>query len=129
MNCSYCGNTVTETTGETIYPQRDDLKHLKFLHCVQCDAYCRIIKGKPYGTMADAELRSARSATHRVFDILWKSRNISRTRAYFWLAEAMELPIQDCHIRLFTLEQCLKATELAREKLKARGLSHLRMLQ
>lgn len=62
----------------------------------------------PLGTMADAELRSWRSAAHRAFDPLWKARAMSRFEAYPILAEHLGLRVSDTHIAMFDVARCME---------------------
>lgn len=113
MDCPYCGEEAQVVTGVTVYPYRRDLRHLSFYHCEPCDAYCRRESdGRPFGTMANAELRAARIATHKKFDALWKSGQVTRSEAYRWLAKQMGKEPVDTHIRLFSLGDCVAAREL-----------------
>ena len=86
--------------------------------------------GTPSATPVNAETRRARNLTHQAFDPLWLEainlpcyltagmrhravkeahRAISRRarcRAYAWLAEQMNMLIDECHIGLFDIETC-----------------------
>ncbi|WP_241647479.1 zinc-finger-containing protein [Rosenbergiella metrosideri] len=59
---------------------------------------CRVYIGMhpftaiPLGTMADHKLRDARKNCKPVFNQLWQSGDLTRTRAYHWLAEKMGHP-------------------------------------
>jgi len=63
--------------------------------------------GRPLGTPADAATKKLRIEAHAVFDRLWKGGSMSRSAAYRWLREAMELSEAEAHIGRFTSEQCL----------------------
>ena len=65
------------------------------------------------------ELRNARHEAHQVFDRLWKERHMSRRRAYSWLAEAADIPPEECHFRMFDVGMCEAVTVLVQRKLKA----------
>jgi hypothetical protein len=65
----------------------------------------------------DAKL--ARVDAHAAFDWLWKCGGMSRTAAYQRLAKHMRLKEKDCHIRYFTVEQCLQVQRFA-ERIRAR---------
>jgi ssDNA-binding Zn-finger/Zn-ribbon topoisomerase 1 len=58
-------------------------------------------------------MRTARNRAHEAFDRLWKSRVMSRNGAYRWLAEAMGLHKQDCHIQHMTEKGCEMVVELS----------------
>jgi hypothetical protein len=57
--------------------------------------------------------RQARVMAHRVFDKLW-SNPYQRRKAYAWLAEKMGLTPRQCHIALFTYEQCHEVVRLVK---------------
>lgn len=114
-----------------IYPRRVDLATLKFWSCAPCRAYvgCHkagahmFINGKkvvsdgttPLGRLADADLRTAKQKAHAAFDPLWthdENRSKARKREYKWLANALGINPDDCHIGEFDLDQCFKV-ELA----------------
>lgn len=61
---------------------------------------------QPLGRLANAELRKAKIAAHAAFDSLWKTTALTRSDAYTWLAEQLELAPKDCHIGMFDVEQC-----------------------
>lgn len=70
----------------------------------------------PLGRLANAELRSAKSAAHAMFDPLWKSRKMHRGQAYAWLAKQMGLRQEDCHIGMFDVDQCKKVFQVMRKE-------------
>lgn len=64
-------------------------------------------RGAPLGTMARATRREARTFAHADFDPLWKGGHFpSRNAAYAWLAEALGIPVERCHIAEFDEAQC-----------------------
>lgn len=64
--------------------------------------------GQPMGIPSDKETRMARHELHGVFDVLWNSdcAVMERNEAYEWLANAMEIDVNECHISRFTKHQC-----------------------
>lgn len=116
--CPYCNAAAELVGGAVIYPHRPDLHYLKFWLCAPCQAYvgCHDSgKGRtPLGTLANAELRAARSRAHAVFDPIWRSRKRTREGAYAWLAHRMGIEKKDAHIGMFGLEQCHMVIELAK---------------
>lgn len=120
--CPYCKNTASLVGGQVIYPRRPDLASKKFWQCAPCDAYvgCHAdgawlytAEGKvvsdgtlPLGRLADAELRAAKQRAHAAFDPLWKEEGIPRKAAYAWLAKKMGVPVEQCHIGEFDVQQC-----------------------
>lgn len=115
VNCPYCGNTSKLVSGDVIYPHREDLKHKRFYLCIDCVAYvgCHKDTDKPLGTLADAQLRSARGYVHEIFDPIWKTGALSRKEAYAQLATRMGIDKRDCHIAMFDVEMCRKAWRAA----------------
>ncbi len=113
--CEYCGQLAKLVTGNTIYPHRMELSKLNFWLCETCDAYVgchkpnakyNIIGTEPLGRMANAELRAARTNAHEAFDPMWKSKKMTRTKAYSILAKFLKIKDVDCHIGNFDVEQC-----------------------
>lgn len=116
--CPYCNGTAVLVTGADIYPHRPDLADKKIWACTPCDAYvgCHPPAKAPGGGMGDgtvplgrlanAELRSLKQRAHAAFDPLWKSKAMSRRKAYAWLASAMEIPATKAHIGMFDEAQC-----------------------
>jgi hypothetical protein len=62
----------------------------------------------PFGTLANAVLRSARTSAHAVFDPLWQSGRMRRTEAYVWLADQLGVPFEQAHISMFDVNQCMR---------------------
>lgn len=122
LTCQYCGNPAELVTGAVIYPRRDDLHAKRFWRCAPCRAYvgCHDPGNgygdgtRPLGVLANAELREAKKAVHAVLDPLWRSGRMSRKRAYRWLAERMQLRVEDCHVGHFSVEQCRRAEAFCR---------------
>lgn len=62
--------------------------------------------GKPLGVPADKQTKRARIDAHEVFDQLWKGKHMSRSAAYEWMQEAMEMTEEEAHIGRFDADQC-----------------------
>ena len=108
MICPYCSSEAQKVSGEKIYPHRRDLYHLSFFYCDNNHdpAYVGTHKdGKPFGTLADAETRKARSLAHQDFDKIWKDGLLSRSEAYEVLSTHMNLPPEKTHIGMFSAAQ------------------------
>lgn len=118
--CQYCGSTSKLVLGDTIYPHRQDLHHLRFWQCAPCNAYVgcykpgSIVNGirsdgtLPLGILANRELRAAKSQAHAAFDPLWQNKYFdSRSSAYRWLAKKLNIEPEECHIGMFSVDQCL----------------------
>lgn len=120
--CPYCDRPAGLVTGNAIYPNRPDLFGLKFWSCDPCKAHVGCHKagawlrigGKkivsdgtlPLGRLANADLRKAKQEAHAAFDPLWKSRTMTRKLAYQWLADAMGISFDNCHIGMFDVDGC-----------------------
>lgn len=120
MICPYCKKPAALTTGVEIYPHKENLADDKFYICRPCDARVGVHKGteKPYGTMAQSELRSLRTHAHKHLDRLWKNGYMTREEAYIWLAFALQVPFKFCHIGSFDKHQCSLTIALSKKKLK-----------
>lgn len=122
--CPYCSREAERVTGDVVYPNRPDLKELVFWRCAPCDARVGCYKGtdRPFGSLANAELREARNVTHhRFFDPLWQEGSFGkgqdkRTKAYAWLAEKLGITADRCHIGMFDLETCRRVQALCLER-------------
>lgn len=117
VNCDYCGNPARLVNGSVIYPHRPDLKNLSFWLCEPCSAYVGCHKNSkskaaPLGRLANAELRKAKNRAHAAFDPLWKDGNMSRRRAYSWLAKQLGIKEKDCHIGMFDVDMCARVVEV-----------------
>lgn len=120
--CPYCGTVAQLVTGEAIYPRRPDLWAKRFWSCPPCKAYvgCHPGTTTPLGRLADATLRSAKQAAHALFDPLWQRGEMTREKAYAWLARELGIPGKDCHIGMFDVDTCVRVIEVCK---KRRGLS------
>lgn len=121
VECDYCGELAKPKRGNFIYPGRPDLACLNFYYCDNGHdpAYVGCHKGtmQPLGRLATAELRAAKCGAHNHFDPLWRDNYMSRSEAYAWLREAMNMTPKDCHIGKFDIPTCHKAEKLCRRKL------------
>lgn len=107
--CDYCGNPAIRVHGDAIYPHRRDLWAKRFLMCKPCDAWVGVHENsewKPYGRLANKELRQWKMKAHREFDWIWKEGHMRRKQAYYWLAEAMDIDVHECHIGKMDIEGC-----------------------
>ena len=111
--CPYCWNPAQLVDGGVIYPHREDLYAKWFWRCHPCNAYvgCHPGTQNPLGRLADPELRRAKMAAHAAFDPLWKNGAMSRKEAYAWLAQALNLSPDDCHMGMFDLNGCKRVVE------------------
>lgn len=102
--CPYCRYLAKLVDSEIIYGKSYGMIYL----CKPCDAYVGTHKnsGKPLGTLANGKLRKLRKSAHREFDPLWKSKLVSRPSAYKWLSKKLGIDGRDCHIAMFSIDQC-----------------------
>lgn len=107
MFCPYCGREPVFLSSKEFYGR--DYGTNVYL-CRPCNAYVGTHgKGKtPLGTLANKSLREMRKRAHAAFDPLWKSKKMSRSKAYKWMAEIMNLPAEKAHIGMFDEVQCLE---------------------
>ena len=120
--CSSCGATSKLCTGREVYSNAGMYANALFWKCPACtDSHCgcQPHSDLPLGTPGDARTREARQAAHLMFDPMWKARpgesvpshvtTARRSAAYAWLAAAMGIPVEECHIGLFDYNRCRKA--------------------
>lgn len=105
--CSICGRPAMKSFS----------KYGWWYRCTPCDASVGCHKGThtPLGTFAQKALRDARMKAHLHFDGIWEGKYKTRSAAYKWLRERMELTKDECHIGMFTEEQCAKVVELCKK--------------
>lgn len=58
-------------------------------------------------------LAQARCAAHSAFDAIWKGGLMTRSEAYAWLAEQLDVAPADCHMVLFDEATCERVVRLA----------------
>ena len=108
VRCPYCDRDAELVGGGEIYPHRDDLTHKKFWRCKPCKAWvgCHPDTTKPLGRLANAELRREKQKAHAASDPLWRSKEMSRTGAYRWLAAQLGIAEANCHIGMMDVLAC-----------------------
>lgn len=116
--CPYCKDFSKKVKGDHIYPHRKDLHQKSFYCCDKCSAWvgCHPNTDKPLGRLADKKLRALKGKTHKYFDAIWKDGHMSRKDAYAWLADAMDISQDECHIGMFDEFDCQEAADLCYEK-------------
>ncbi|MCK9461627.1 MAG: zinc-finger-containing protein [Proteobacteria bacterium] len=110
--CAGCEKFVrpSETTGEEIYPHREDLYEKKFLKCDTCGNY-KAFDGEKYPTLIPTpELRRARMAIHEILDPLWKEKKIKRGQAYAFISHRIGRTFHNETIR--TIDEAREAYEI-----------------
>lgn len=117
--CPYCSNKSKFVNGNVIYPNQPHLKSKQFYHCKPCNAYVGVHEGtkKPYGTLANHELRKMRNKAHSAFDPLWKQKIFkNRNSAYSWLSHSLHIDKSKCHIGMFDVEMCQRVFDISTYK-------------
>ncbi len=124
MICGYCENKAELVTGKVLHPSWSHLADRMFWRCVPCQAHvgCHEKHRKTtgvdgitvtsdgtlaLGSLANAELREARSEVHKEFDPIW--HYMPRKKAYAWLANELGIDVNSCHIAMFDLAMCKKS--------------------
>ncbi len=72
--------------------------------------------GAPKGKPRTQKIQSHRALAHDAFDYLWKSGYCTRSAAYRWMAQVMDLKTKDAHIVMLTEKGCLRLARLVTEK-------------
>jgi hypothetical protein len=122
--CPYCNEESVLGDSAKIYGRSYGPLYLCWNY-PQCDAYvgCHPGTTTPLGRLANRELREAKKRAHAAFDPIWRLRverdgwhkGGARRWAYRWLAKQMRIPEDDCHIGMFTVEQCALVVTLSTE--------------
>ena len=81
--------------------------------------------GRPLGVPATKAVKDARIRAHAAFDPLWQSMPAATKREgrhnretmYRWLAEALGIPRDDCHMGTFDEATCERVVALVRARL------------
>jgi len=119
--CQYCMIPTKLVTGKEIHPHREYLHKRYYWRCPVCKAYVGCHKNtiQPLGNVANYELRKYRVKAHKAFDPLWKSGKNkyfrSRTKAYKWLANKLNISIYDCHIGRMSINTCKKVIMICKD--------------
>lgn len=110
--CPYCGRRAVLRPAEYVYGSRNIVPGSRLYVCSNypagCDAYVGVHEGSnnPKGILADGNLRNKRIQAHRAFDRLWKSRLMTRSQAYGWLAFQLGIEPVEAHIGYFSDYYC-----------------------
>lgn len=111
--CPYCKEKTQYVDSAIIYGKSYGMIYL----CKPCDAYTGVHKGtdKALGRLANKELRYWKKQAHKYFDILWKEGDEKRGDVYKRLAKELDIPIDYCHIGMFSIETCKKVIEWSKK--------------
>ena len=122
MKCPYCGGEMLLEKATKVYPNNRKADKWGYVWVCEkfpkCDSYvgCHPNTTIPLGRPANARLRTLKKEAHRQFDPIWKSGLTSRREAYKWLAEMLDIPVEDCHIGMFDVRQCQTVIHLCRSQ-------------
>lgn len=110
IECPYCGGEAELVDSKEIYHKSYGNTWI----CKPCDAYVGCLKGskKPLGRLANKELRHWRV---RAYDMIKSKKTVDQctiNQVYRWLARKMQLPIEECRVVNFTVEQCRDAVKI-----------------
>ena len=114
--CPYCGNEPELVNSTEVYGPGHDYGNL--MACLDCDAYVGTHGGKrkPLGRLADRRLRIWKKRAHAAFDPLWKKGDMTRSKAYRWLSERLDIDPEWCHIGMFGMRYCKKVVAVCRQQ-------------
>lgn len=115
--CRYCGGVIRCIPARKVYGKATNRLKMQGQWLYQCQNYnarvgCHRDSKRPLGNVANEVLRLKRVETHQVFDAFWQRQGMTRTAAYKWLAERMELPEERAHIGGFEMDQCRKLVDI-----------------
>lgn len=115
--CPFCGGKVIFTSNKKIYGK--EYGNGKCYLCTNCNAYVGTHptgnNDKPLGGLADTPTRVLRHACHELFDIVWKSRKITRKAAYKKLAELLDIPQNECHFGWMYGDMLIKSLNIMKD--------------
>lgn len=121
--CQYCFDPTEYVDSSEVYGKSYGMIYL----CRPCQAWVGVHDGSnvALGIVANKELREAKKQAHYYFDQLWKkkmdhgySKHEARKSAYKWLSEQLNVPVELCHIGMFTVERCNKTVEICKKYVK-----------
>lgn len=135
----FCGRTSEFlSSSETLY----GIEYGPVFFCEPCYAWVGCHKGttKPLGIPATQEVRDARKKAHGAFDPIWQSmwRDLNKSHSmrlnkrvpeyygkgparkaiYAWLAEQMDIPVEECHISWFNKKECEQVLDICNNSKK-----------
>lgn len=118
--CPYCNSTTRVATQKEVYGKSySDRSLIACTRYPQCDSFVGTHKdGTSLGRLGDKALRQAKKDAHHHFDKIWHQGYISRTDAYEWLSDELDIPEEYTHIGMFSIKTCKRVVELSIDKLK-----------
>ena len=121
--CPTCGprTPVFLVNNEEIYGREYGEWPYAYL-CENCESYVGLHPGTdlPLGKLADRQTRDARKGNKKLFFAMIDQTGMNRSDAYQVLADAMEIPVGECHWGWFDAEQCRKAGQICQSKINSK---------
>lgn len=122
--CPYCNQKTELIDSAEIY---NGTSYGLMYICRACNVYVGCYKNtqRSLGRLANAELRLAKHTAHEHFDRIWKSKEMVgwyQKKAYKWLSEQLDTPLEYTHIGMFELDMCEKVIELSDKFLMENGI-------
>jgi len=107
--CPYCKGKTQYVDSTVIYGKTYGMIYL----CKPCDAYCGVHKGtdNALGRLANKELRHWKKEAHKYFDVIWKDGHEKRGVVYKHLSNHLKLPVDYCHIGMFSVKTCQEVVD------------------
>lgn len=121
ITCPYCGAQAVLQEGSYVYGEKSKERYLYVcINYPKCDSYVGVHDGTkiPKGSLVDSELRNKRIKAHRVFDLLWKYKLMSKKEAYRWMEYVMGLPKNTGHIANFSYYRCDELIKVCKDFLR-----------
>lgn len=117
--CPHCSGVVTAEHNSVIYGRAYGQYPWIYM-CNGCRAYVGMHPDTniALGTLANDETRQARKECKPPFLKFCHISPLNRRACYTKLAEAMNLPKEECHFGLFNVEQCNRAKVMCDEWLE-----------
>ena len=120
VTCPYCGAPAVLRQDDYVHGSRGQGKFLYVCkNYPACDSYVGVHEGTkiPLGTLANKTLRRKRIKAHRIFNLLWEKRLMTKKEAYRWMEYFMGLKKDDGHIAMFSDYRCEVLIDKCREVL------------
>lgn len=105
-----CGGAVVVAHHEHVYG-RSYSEWPWMYRCQECGSSVGMhpFTSIPLGTLADSALKMARKECKQPFELIWRSRRMTRTQAYAELAAHLKIEVGACHFGWFDAATCARA--------------------
>lgn len=114
-----CSTNVIYTTNDAVYgKQYGEWPWCYFCRDCRAAVGCHPDTNTPLGKMATKRTRQMRLKAHNSFDRLWREGLYNRNKAYKWLASALQIAVEECHISWLDETQLEKVIEVSDEHYK-----------